>query len=247
MRRRYLQLPFAIFLALITLTIFSISAKRNNTILLTQAAPTTSPDTPPPPPDNRHKPGGGLDPTNLNCKKTSKPITALVPVKNPVLTTSEYPTFLFYIPYSTEDINSAEFSLVTRDEERRIYRASITFAKTPGVISITLPGSAKYALEPDKYYRWYLKLNCEPYTRSITDLSVNGFVMRVALTPERENQIKTATPDIWYDSVANLAQRLMANPKDEKLKSQWVNLLKSAGYEDIAQEPLVGKVELSEK
>ncbi len=247
MRRLYLQLPFAIFIALILLTISSLSAKKNNTILLTQAAPTTSPNTPPPPPDNQPKPGGGLDPTNLNCQKTDKPLTALVPVKNPVFTTSQYPTFLFYIPYSTEDINSGEFSLVTRDGKQRIYKASITLSKTPGIVSISLPNSSQYALEPDKYYRWYLKLNCEPYTRSTPDLVVNGFVMRVALTPERQNQIKTATPDIWYDSVANLAQLLIANPKDEKLKSQWVNLLKSAGYEDIAQEPLVGKVELSEK
>jgi hypothetical protein len=38
-------------------------------------------------------------------------------------------------------------------------------------------------------------------------LDVNGWVQRVALTPERERQINAATPDVWYDASANLARK----------------------------------------
>ena len=248
MRRLYFQLAFAIVIALAIITISPISVQTYSAILLSQSPP-APPQTPPPPPprDNQPRPGTGLDPTNPNCKKTSKPITAIVPIKNPVYTTSEYPTFLFYIPYNPEDINSVEFSLVNRDGKKRIYRAAISLPKTPGIMSFSLPKSPKYALELIEYYRWYLKLNCEPYTRSRNDLSVNGFVARVPLTSEHKQQINTATPDIWYDSVASLAQRLLANPKDETLKIQWIKLLESGGFKELAEEPLVGNVQLLEK
>jgi len=248
MPRLYFQLAFAIIIALAIITISPISVQTYSAFFLSQSPP-KPPQTPPPPPprDNSTRPGTGLDPTNPNCKKTSKSITALVPIKNPVYTTSEYPTFLFYIPYNPEDIKSVDFSLQTEDGKKRIYKAAVTLAKTPGIISVSLPKSPNYALELNKYYVWYLKLNCEPYTRSTTDLSVNGFVARVPLTSERQQQINTATPDIWYDSVASLAQRLLANPQDEKLKIQWIKLLESAELRDIAEEPLVGAVQLSEK
>ncbi|MEG4074498.1 DUF928 domain-containing protein [Microcoleus sp. Pol14D6] len=248
MPRLYFQLAFAIIIALAIIMISPISLQTYSAIFLSQSPP-PPPQTPPPPPprDNQPRTGTGLDPTNPNCKKTSKSITALVPIKNPVFTTSEYPTFLFYIPYNPEDINSVEFSLQTADGKKRIYKAAVTLPKTPGIISVSLQKSPNYALELNKYYLWYFKLNCEPYTRSTTDLSVNGFVARVPLTSERQQQINTATPDIWYDSVASLAQRLLANPQDEKLKIQWIKLLESAGYRALAEEPLVGAVQLLEK
>lgn len=248
MRRLYFQLAFATVIALAIIAISPISVQTYSAIFLSQA-PSRPPQTPPPPPprDNEPRPGTGLDPTNPYCKKTSKPITAIVPVKNPVYTTSEYPTFLFYIPYNPEDINSVEFSLVSRDGKKTIYRSPISLPKTPGIISVSLPKSPKYALELIEYYRWYLKLNCEPYKRSTTDLPLNGFVARVPLTSEGEQQINKATPDIWYDSVARLAQRLLANPKDETLKVQWVKLLEFGGFKELAEEPLVGNVQLLEK
>ena len=72
-------------------------------------------------------------------------------------------------------------------------------------------------------------------------------MQRVALTPERERQIKATTPDVLYDALANLAENLRASPEDATLRNDWVNLLKSIGSEDLAQEPLVGPVIPSEK
>jgi hypothetical protein len=175
-------------------------------------------------------------------------VTALIPVKNPVLTTREHPTFLFYVPYASDEVRVGEFSLLVGPEEKtRLYKTRFTLPQTPGIVSITLPSAPEYALEEGQYYHWYLKLYCQTNTSSQPTLDVNGWVQRVALTPERERQIKAATPDVWYDTSANLALSLRASPQDAKLRNDWVNLLKSIGLEDLAQEPFVGPVIPSEK
>ncbi len=203
----------------------------------------THPSQPPasPPRNDQINPGGGL--TDPSCKSMSKPLTALIPVKNPVLTTREHPTFLFYVPYASDEIRVGEFSvLVGLAETTQLYKTRFTLPQTPGIVSITLPSKPEYALEEGKFYHWYFELYCQSNTSSQPDLDVNGWVQRVALTPERERQINAATPDVWYDASANLAQSLRASPQDARLRNDWVNLLKSIGSEDLAQEPLVGPV-----
>jgi hypothetical protein len=111
---------------------------------------------------------------------------------------------------------------------------------TPGVISISLPETPESALEQGKFYHWYLKLYCATSTREEADLVVDGWLKRVSKS--LENQSSTEISHIWYDSVTNLANRRLASPQDEKLKSEWIKLLKSVGLESLAQEPLVGSV-----
>jgi hypothetical protein len=194
-------------------------------------------------PDNQTKPGGGLVPSKPSCKSTSKPLTALIPVKNPVLTTREHPTFLFYVPDASDDVRFGEFSLFVVGPERTpLYKTRFTLPQTPGIASITLPSKPEYALEEGKFYHWYFELYCQTNTSSQPNLDVNGWVQRVALTRKRERQINAATPDVWYDSSANLAESLRASPQDAKLRNDWLNLLKSIGSEDLAQEQLVGSV-----
>ncbi len=205
--------------------------------------PPPEPLTPLPPTEEPLKPGGGLDAPNSSCKSTSKPLTALIPVKNPVLTTRQHPTFLFYVPYASNEVRFGEFSLLVGLEEKtRLYKTRFTLPQTPGIVSITLPSKPKYALEEGKFYHWYFELYCQTNTSSQPDVDVNGWVQRVALTPERERQINASTPDVWYDALANLAESLRASPQDAKLRNEWLNLLKSIGSEDLATEPFVGSV-----
>jgi hypothetical protein len=150
---------------------------------------------------------------------------------------------LFYVPYASDDVRFGEFSLLVGPEEKqKLYKTRFTLPQTPGIVSITLPSAPEYALEEGQYYHWYFTLYCQSNTSSQPDVDVNGWVQRVALTPERDRQINAATPDVWYDASANLAQSLRASPQDAKLKNDWLNLLKSIGLEDLAQEPLVGPV-----
>ena len=235
------QISLAIALSVGNIPLYSTSVQTQLNIQVNQKALNTSQD--PPPPGDKD-PAGGLGNPNATCKNTEKPITALVPLQiEQRLTTSEYPTFWFYIPYAPEDIQSLEFSLHDRGEND-IYRTTLKLTKTPGIIGIRLPSSAKYALKQGQFYHWYLVIKCGEDSQS--SLSVNEWVQRVELTPDRQSQIDAAKPDIWYDSLTRIAELRRAAPADENLKHEWNNLLKSAELQEIADEPLVETIQLSE-
>ena len=235
-----LPIAFAIALSLSSFLSYPTLAQIQSNTLISQTPP------PPPrtPPINQTRPGGGLNSFNSSCKSTSKPLRALIPVKNPVLTTSEHPTFLFYVPYGADEVRFGEFSLLIWPEEKtRIYKTRFTLPQTPGIVSVTLPSVPKHALKEGKFYHWYFKLYCKENTTSQPDLEVNGWVQRVTLTPQSVRQTNTAAaPEIWYDSAANLAENLRTSPQDATLRNKWVNLLQWINSEDLAQEPLVGSV-----
>jgi len=238
-----LPIALAITLTLTNFTIYPALGLTHTSFLVSQ----NPPDPPPTPPDNKTTSGGSLSGSNAFCQNSNKRLIALIPIKNPVLTTSEYPTIWFYVPQTSEEIREGEFLLQTPDGNDYHYKTRFKLPKTPGFVSISLPSLPKYALEEGKLYRWFLNLYCQGNTSSEADLDVNGWVKRVAKTPEREGQIKAAISDIWYDSLNNLASRRLASPQDEKLKNDWANLLKSIGSEQLAQEKLIGPVQLIEK
>ncbi|MEO6862605.1 MAG: DUF928 domain-containing protein [Microcoleus sp.] len=197
--------------------------------------------TPNTPPDSNTKPGGGLDPSK-SCKRINKVLTLLTPRINPVFTTSSHPTFWFYIPYASEDIKKGEFVLVTQDEKTLVYKASFQLPKTPGIVNITLPASPNYTLTERQSYHWYLKIYCQTNTNNRADLVTDGWVQRVAATPETERLINAGAPNIWYDSLTRLGNLLLASPTEEKVRSDWNKLLESIGEKELIQEPLAGPV-----
>jgi hypothetical protein len=150
-------------------------------------------------------------------------------------------------PYAPEDITSAEFLVLNRDETEYVYETQFTLPKTPGIVSISLPLSAKTSLETGKFYHWYLTLKCKGSTSNTPDIEMDGWVQRTLHKPSTTNQIDTAAPEGWYDAVNNLANRLIASPQDTKLKQEWTDLLKSVGLENLAQEPLIGSVQISQQ
>jgi hypothetical protein len=169
MTRQSLPITFAIALGLSSFLGYPTLAQIQMSTLLSQKNPPPPPKTPPP--DNQRTPGGALgglpNSSNPSCKSTSKPLTALIPVKNPVLTTREHPTFLFYVPYASDEVRVGEFSLLVGPEEKtRLYKTRFTLPQTPGIVSITLPSAPEYALEEGQYYHWYFKLYCQTNTSS---------------------------------------------------------------------------------
>ena len=238
----HLEFGFAIVAILIGITPYSSWVQTSFSVLVSQN-PEKPADKDPPP--GRRVRGGDLDPTNPNCKKTSQPLTAIVPINSQGKITSEHLTLWFYVPYVSEDITSAEFSVLNRDETEYVYQTLFTLPKTPGIVSISLPLSAKTALETGKFYHWYLTLKCKGSITNTPDIEMDGWVKRIASTPITTNQINTATPEIWYDAVNNFANRLLASPQDTKLNQEWTELLKSVGLSHLAQEPLIGPVQIS--
>lgn len=210
----------------------------------------TSQKRPPPPkriPPNQVKPGGGLDFARQACQKKERSLTALVPIKNPVLTIQPYPSFLFYIPDVASAIQYGEFSLLTADEKTRIYATAISFQQTPGIIKIDLPSSPEYALEEGQLYHWYLTIYCQEEANVSIDLNVNGWIERVASIPERKLKVATGTPDIWYDTIAQVAEDLIISPQDPILRDRWLELLNQINLEDlvdvsVVKQKSVGKV-----
>lgn len=203
--------------------------------------PPRPPSTPPP---NRTRSGGSLGDQAV-CKAGDRSLQALVPVENPVLTTRSHPTFWFYLPYGAEQVAAGEFSvLVGLNETTRLYRAPITLPDQPGLISITLPDLPEYALQPDTFYHWYFRLTCANSTTAPAanpaTVQVDGWVQRVPLTLDRQRQLDSADPALWYDVLDQLAQQRLSDPQNSALETQWRELLTAIDAADLAAEPIVG-------
>ena len=203
------------------------------------------PDPPPtpPPPFNRVEPGGVLAPGQSSCQASDRGLRALIPVGNPVLSITDYPTLLFYVPDASAAVRVGEFSILTQDERRRIGKVRFTLPETPGIVSVRLPELPEYALaagEEGQYYRWYLKLYCQDSPSAQADLVVDGWIGRIPSQSAWEDLVNEASPAIWYDSLARLAERLRQSPQDPELQRQWRELLQAIDAEDLVDAELVG-------
>lgn len=162
------------------------------------------------------------------------------------LTVSERPTFWVYVPKMPTTTHPAEF--VLQDEDEDIYRTPLVLPEKPGVMSISLPSSPQYSLQINKKYRWYFKVYCDQPQKKSKYFFVDGWVQRVALTPDIESQLKAtkardyivyAKNNLWYDAVTHLANLRRTNSQNTVLNQEWAYLLKSVSLQDLAQEPIV--------
>jgi hypothetical protein len=235
------KIAFAIALSIISVPFYPVLAQQQSGILENQNQVNASRDRPP---KGTATEGGGLGDSSASCNNTGQRLTALVPRNlEQRLTTEEYPTFWFYLPYSSQEIESIEFSLHERDE-KLIYRTSFKPSKTPGIIGIRLPAVPKYALQPNQYYHWYLVIKCQQKTPN-QRVAVDEWVQRVPLTPESEVKMNAGNPEIWYDALSRLAEQRLSNSENEQLKRDWMNLLTSAELDSTDLEAM-GKIPVVE-
>jgi hypothetical protein len=54
----------------------------------------------------------------------------------------------------------------------------------------------------------------------------------------RELPLIYANAGIWHETLTTLVKLRQENPRDEELENYWINILRSVGLNDIAQEPL---------
>jgi hypothetical protein len=217
----------------------SVSAEITPGQVLSQAMP-RAPRNPPP---NRSRPGGGLNPDVAACRGVGDRLRALVPIENPVLTTAAHPTILFYVPFGADTIQYGEFMLLSWPQEREwVYNIRFMLPAHGGIVKVTLPTQAQTALQEDRTYHWYFQLYCKGGNGEQPDISVDGYIQRVAATPERDRQIAQATAEIWYDSLANVATQLQTAPQDGELRRQWRSLLQTIGAEEVAPADFAGSV-----
>ena len=201
----------------------------------------------PPPPEGSRTPGGGLSEDTASCLEKQQPLTALTPKNGQGSTLSDQPTFWFYMPYMPEEIEKGEFSLVTQDEIQRLYRISFKLPETPGWVSISWPDSADINLTENAYFHWYMNLYCAGNETTQPDMKIDGWVQRLAWTPERAQKVDAASDEIWYDAIARLAEQLQVDsPAATTLQQDWAALLESVELGDLTPAPVVGPVELIE-
>lgn len=156
-------------------------------------------------------------------------------------TIAERPMFLFFIPF-TDPKTKLEFSVQTSDGED-VYRTSLTPPSKAGVMPIQLPSGSK--LEMNQSYRWTLKARLPVQGSSTSEqVYVQGWIRRVqkpdasSISDEAESLIY-AEQGLWYDAIASLAAARSRNPNNPQLKQNWLDLLRSANLEALADKPLL--------
>ncbi|MBE9227018.1 DUF928 domain-containing protein [Phormidium sp. LEGE 05292] len=199
---------------------------------------------------SRGRPGrrGGTG-SRGDCPPVDMQLTALIPNSNLGSSVEAHPTLWFYIPYKSSEVATAEFSL--QDEQNNdLYRTKFTLPETPGIVSLNLAPAP--SLEINKNYQWYVKVYCSQQKSSAPNF-IRGWVERVALKPELEKQLQTATTPreriafyaqngIWYSALTELAKLHVAQPQNTTINNDWANLLRDVGLENLAQKPIAGEV-----
>ncbi|AOY82740.1 DUF928 domain-containing protein [Moorena producens JHB] len=178
----------------------------------------------------------------------------LVGVNNLYSTVSDYPTFWIYLPYTSKDAPSLEFSLQDENGENDIYRQPLNLPDQPGIVGIRLP-KTETQLGVGQTYAWNIKINCPTSAssnKSSTPLHITGTVRRVAQSPELEQDLNLAKNplkrirayckhDIWYDHFTDLAELKLEQPRDMTVKQGWTRLLEHRFPErGISKQPLLG-------
>ncbi|NEQ56941.1 MAG: DUF928 domain-containing protein [Moorea sp. SIO4A1] len=171
---------------------------------------------------------------------------ALVPGTNFGLTTSERPTFWFYVPDSNKPKLQAEFWLRNK-EHKDVYKETFRLQNTPGIVKITLPETV-LPLVVEDLYRWRFSVICNPGEKRYKAF-VYGGVERISITSDLEKQLEGtnsreriavyAQQGLWFDALTTLGELRLANPQDKRLAQDWADLLEQVGLKEIESQPLV--------
>ena len=229
---------------------------------------------PPPPPPDRSAAGARGEAASRGCSNSEQSLMALVPSYQetinlnrqetiPVtkiwgLTTSEHPTFWFFVPYEQSTISSMEFVLKDESQQpsKTIYRKFLTKPQNPGIISIsadtnTLPLEISRKKQ-NKMYHWFFKVRvkCNRQQPAILHF-VEGWIERTDLTSDLGDHFEQLTSlekvafyaekGIWHDAITNLAELNLTNPNDDNVNflAEWKRLLQSVNLENLAKYPLI--------
>ena len=200
-----------------------------------------------------------------NCPGVKMPLTALVPFEAQTnangngnqssigivggRTTSERPNFLFYVPYTQQNLDKSSAEFILEDSKgRSVYEnKQVALPSQAGVIGIPLPKNVK-PLEVGQTYRWYFKVRCDRQTGSVP-VFVEGDIQRVSLNSNVTEQLQAAgakqkieiykKENLWFDALNMLAQKRQSSSQDASFEQDWQNLLQDVKLGEIATAPLV--------
>ena len=169
-------------------------------------------------------------------RKEKVKLIPLIPKDSRGLTTKASPTLWVQVSYAS-NLPAKELSGELSVEDAQTFSKlppktmSVKLPKSSGIFSIPLP----HSLEVNKWYRWYLILDCNSSDSSGRGsvISVQGMVKRVKL-PEAEQ-------GLWYDVLDQTAKLSCTEKKNGASTQSWQALLtdNEVALDEIAQTPLI--------
>lgn len=167
--------------------------------------------------------------------------TALIPDPMSAMarTISPQPVFFFYLP-APVDNEPANF-LLTDEKGNEIYEKTFQLStKEAGIVGIKFLGEpGTPPLEDNKKYEWSLIL---------CGVERGGWIERVSLSSVQKRELEKlndplqrlnfyAQQGLWFEAIATLADLRSSSPTNSSIQNQWIQLLKSVGFDpDTAQD-----------
>lgn len=172
--------------------------------------------------------------------------TALIPEPASTIarTISPQPVFFFYLPAPVSD-ESANF-LLTDEQGNKVYEKTFKLStKQGGIVGIKFLGEpGTPPLEDNKKYNWSLIL---------CGTERGGWIERVSLSSVQKSELEElnnplqqlnfyAQQGLWFEAIATLADLRATSPNDPSIQNQWIQLLKSVGFDpETAQDQVTEK------
>ncbi|MDH6059581.1 DUF928 domain-containing protein [Chrysosporum bergii ANA360D] len=183
-----------------------------------------------------------------SCFLNSQYAVPLVPTDYEAqLTTSQHPTFLFYVPETAQPIQGLEFVLREEESIETVYRKTFKPVQQGGIVSITIP-SDEPSLKAGKKYIWGFSMICDFLNRD-QDLYEEGQIELIEnenlssqiqqTTQPLDKAMLYAAAGLWENTLSVLVNLRRDRPNDSQVEKYWQDLLKSVDLKEVAQEPLL--------
>lgn len=188
--------------------------------------------------------GGTRDDRRLTevCGANGQKIGYLLGNKNREFTLSAHPTFWFYISNNAKKVKQIKFVLTELETGKTIYDRVVEMPEEEGTIAIAIPPEPQYTLSVNVNYSWSLLVDCgEANNGSV--IALEGWLYRLPLNADLQNKLAAAPDedkykvylenDLLYDALDDIAQRRTAEPKNDRLKTAWNQLLVELGWQEL--------------
>lgn len=179
-------------------------------------------------------------------------LNALTPNQTRGLTTREKPSIWINVKYPNDknppQDMAAQFSLEDVTSNTKVIKdIPVKLPSASGTIKVDVP----HTLEPGKWYRWYLVVDCGAMDLSEknTVVSTEGLIQRQQTELDLENPAEKtdsetlakayALKGIWYDALDEAAQLKCQKNNLDNNQEVWGDLLTQVNLEKLVDEPLL--------
>ncbi|WP_341528584.1 DUF928 domain-containing protein [Nostoc sp. UHCC 0302] len=186
--------------------------------------------------------------TRGGCLQVGQTPIPLIPTdKEAQRTTAEHPTFYFYIPPNSAQIQALEFSLRDDDSIDPLYKQTFKPIAQSGIIGVSLPTNQP-SLKIGKEYSWTFSMICDIRSRD-KDFYLEGKIQRMQdenlaeqlgqTNTDLDRAVLFATAGFWEDALRTLANLRRQRPNDPEVQKYWEDLLQSVNIEEVINKPLL--------